>query len=148
MSYSAPTKRRNSTIRPRRIKFWEEFASELDLLSSPADYPDWIFNYRDELIAKTSPELKKICRRLKDYGLDFKIKWPIVIDGKWKFADVYFPRQNTVLILGNPMSNMRPCGQLSYRAEFFKDRYRVVEVESLAELERKVETKQRENEEN
>lgn len=133
--------RRKSEIRPRKPQFWEEFAAELDIFDSSLDIPAWTFDYRDDLIRKISPELRKICRTLKDLGLRFKIKWPVEIDGKWKFADVFFPGQKTVLILGNPMANFRPCGQLSYRAEFFRDRYRVVEVETLEELQRKMEEK-------
>lgn len=53
------------------------------------------------------------------------------------------PRQRAVLILANPMSNLRPMGLDSYRAEFFKDRYRVIEVETLAELESKMLAKKR-----
>lgn len=83
--------------------------------------------------------MKKICRRLKEIGLSFKIKWPVEIDGKWKFADVYFPRQRTVLMVTNAMAiGCRPHWMLSDRAEFFKGRFRVVEVETLAELERKM----------
>lgn len=131
-------KRVKKSTRPR---FWEEFAAELDIFDSTLGLPAWTFDYRDDLIRKISPELKKICRRLKDMGLYFKIKWPVEIDGKWKFADVFFPRQRTVLIMVNPMNDFRPCCMLSDRAEFFRDRYRVVEVETLAELERKMRIK-------
>lgn len=127
--------------RSQKPEFWEEFAAELDIFDSTLGLPAWTFDYRDDLIRKISPELKKICRRLKDMGLYFKIKWPVEIDGKWKFADVFFPRQRTVLIMGNPMNDFRPCCMLSDRAEFFRDRYRVVEVETLAELERKMRIK-------
>lgn len=133
-------KRVKKSTRPR---FWEEFAAELDIFDSTLGLPAWTFDYRDDLIRKISPELKKICRRLKDMGLYFKIKWPVEIDGRWKFADVFFPRQRTVLIMGNPMNDFRPSCMLSDRAEFFRDRYRVVEVETLAELERKMQIKAR-----
>lgn len=133
---------KKSTICPRKPQFWEEFAAELDIFDSTLDVPSWIFDYRDDLIRKISPEMKKICRRLKEIGLTFKIKWPVEIDGMWKFADVYFPRQRTVLIVTNAMAlSGRPHWMRSDRAEFFKDRFRVVEVESLAELERKMLTK-------
>ena len=104
--------RRKSEIRPRKPQFWEEFAAELDIFDSSLDIPAWTFDYRDDLIRKIGPELKKICRKLKSLGLNFKIKWPVEIDGKWKFADV-----------------------------FFRDRFRIVEVETLAELERKMSIK-------
>lgn len=132
---------KNSQIQPRRTEFWEEFAAELDIFDSTMAIPSWTFDYRDDLIRKISPELKKPCRWLKSLGLTFKIKWPVEIDGKWKFADVFFPKQRTVLILANSLSNFRPMGLDSYRAEFFKDRFRVVEVETLDELKRKMEHK-------
>lgn len=137
--------RKNSDFRPKKPQFWEEFAAELDIFDSSMNIPQWTFNYRDDLIRKISPELKKICRRLKTLGLQFKIKWPLEIDGRWKFADVYFPRQCTVLMVTNAMAIAgRPMwSMLSDRAEFFKDRFRVVEVETLAELERKMERKAR-----
>lgn len=120
-------------------QFCLDFAAEIDLFDSNLAVPQWTFDYRDDLIRKISPELRKICHALKEIGLNFKIKWPVEIDGKWKFADVFFPKQRTVLMLTNAMAlGCRPHWMLSDRAEFFKDRFRVVEVESLAELERKM----------
>lgn len=122
--------------------FCEEFAVELDIFDSTLIVSAWIFGYRDDLIRKIGPELKKICRRLKSLGLIFKIKWPVEIDGKWKFADVFFPRQRTVLMVTNAMAlGSRPHWMLSDRAEFFRDRFRVVEVETVEELERKMQLK-------
>lgn len=124
--------------------FCEEFAAELDIFDSTLDIPAWTFDYRDDLIRKIGPELCKICRKLKCLGLNFKIKWPIEIDGKWKFADVFFPKQRTVLMVTNAMAiGYRPHWMLSDRAEFFADRFRVVEVETLVDLERKMRFKAR-----
>lgn len=94
--------------------FLADLATEFDIFDSTQSLPQWAFGYRDDLIRKIGPELKKICRKLKSLGLNFKIKWPVEIDGKWKFADV-----------------------------FFRDRFRIVEVETLAELERKMRLKAR-----
>lgn len=139
-------KRKQKEKKTSLTSFCEEFAAELDFFDSETDIPAWTFDYRDDLIRKISPELKKICRRLKGLGLNFKIKWPIEIDGKWKFADVFFPKQRTVLMLTNAMAVAgRPHWMLSDRAEFFKDRFRVVEVETLAELERKILNKKADN---
>ena len=119
-----------------------DLATELDIFDSTQSLPQWAFGYRDDLIRKIGPELKKICRKLKSLGLNFKIKWPVEIDGKWKFADVFFPKQRTVLMVTNAMAvGCRPHWMLSDRAEFFRDRFRVVEVETLAELERKMSIK-------
>lgn len=147
--YIIPTlngkKKRNKQEKKTRLTKFEQFcldfAAEIDIFSSQTAFPDWVFDYRDDLLRKISPELRKICYSLKQRGLVFKVKWPVEIDGKWKFADVFFPGQKTVLILANPMGNFRPCGLPSYRAEFFRDRYRVIEVETLEELQRKMEEK-------
>lgn len=135
-------KRKSKEKKNFLTSFCEEFAVELDIFDSPLDIPTWTFDYRDDLIRKISPELRKICRKLKTLGLNFKIKWPVEIDGRWKFADVLFPRQRTVLMVTNAMAlSCRPHWMLSDRAEFFRDRFRVVEVETLAELERKMQLK-------
>lgn len=136
----------NSKKKTSLVDFYEDFAPEIDLFDSNLSLPAWVFDYRDNLLRKISPEMKKICRDLKQRGLDFKIKWPVEIDGKWKFADVYFPRQRTVLMVTNAMAiGCRPHWALSDRAEFFKDRFRVVEVENLAELNRRIEQKKHEH---
>ena len=122
--------------------FLADLATELDIFDSTQSLSQWAFGYRDDLIRKIGPELKKICRKLKSLGLNFKIKWPVEIDGKWKFADVFFPKQRTVLMVTNAMAvGCRPHWMLSDRAEFFRDRFRIVEVETLAELERKMSIK-------
>lgn len=138
-------KRKNDKAKKNSTEnFYVEFANELDIFDSTLNVPSWTFDYRDDLIRKISPELRKICHALKEIGLNFKIKWPVEIDGKWKFADVFFPRQRTVLMLTNAMAvSGRPHWMLSERAEFFKDRFRVVEVESLAELKQKMKIKAR-----
>ena len=124
--------------------FLADLATKLDIFDSTQSMPQWAFGYRDDLIRKIGLELKKICRKLKSLGLNFKIKWPVEIDGKWKFADVFFPKQRTVLMVTNAMAvGCRPHWMLSDRAEFFRDRFRIVEVETLAELERKMQLKAR-----
>lgn len=123
-------------------QFCIDFAAEIDLFDSNLGVPHWVFDYRDDNLRKISPELRRICYALKQLGLNFKIKWPIEVDGKWKFADVFFPKQRTVLMLTNAMAVAgRPHWMLSDRAEFFKDHFRVVEVETLAELEYKMQLK-------
>ncbi len=144
-----PKRRLSREKKAKKTKFelfFQNFAAEIDLFDSDLAIPEWVFDYRDDLIRKVSPELRKICQALKDRGLNFKIKWPVQIDGKWKFADVFFPRQRTVLIVANPMDLAgKPHWMLSERAEFFKDRFRVVEVETLDELRHKMEIKSRMN---
>lgn len=118
-------------------RFIEEFKIELDFFDFGRQIPSWVFDYRDDHIRKISSKQMVMYRYLKDKGIEFKIKWPVYIDGKWKFADVYIPSRKMVIIFSTPISNHRPAGLLSYRAEFFADRYKVVEVEDLAELKRR-----------
>jgi len=148
MCATAKPRRKTKSKAKKRAKltkideFCQNFAAEIDIFDSDLGVPAWVFDYRDDLIRKISPELRKICQRLKTLGLSFKIKWPVEIDGKWKFADVFFPRHRTVLMVTNTMSvAYRPHWMLSDRAEFFKDRFRVVEVETLEDLERKMDMK-------
>ena len=120
-----------------------DFAAEIDLFDSMETFPGWILNYRDDLLRKISPELRRICYALKQIGQPFKIKWPVKIDGKWKFADILLPQQRTVVIVVNPMElASKPHWMLSERSEFFKRRYHVIEVENLEELQHKMGYKQ------
>lgn len=118
-------KRVKSNKQTKFEQFCVDFAAEIDLFDSNLGVPRWVFDYP-----------------LKQLGLTFKIKWPVEINGKWKFADVLFPRHRTVITVANPMElSGRPHWMLSDRSEFFKDRYRVVEVETLEELQRKMDAK-------
>lgn len=135
-------KKRQKTSRvPAIERFIIDFASELDIMQSPTPFPEWVFCYRDDHIRKLSPETRRIARWLKELDLRFKMKWPIEIDGRWKYADFYFPRQKTVIIVANPMENFSPIGMSGERAQFFRDRFRVIEIENLADLERKMRMK-------
>lgn len=136
------TKRSNGRGISVMEQFIIDFAAELDIMQSAMPFPDWVFCYRDDHIRKLSPEIRKIARWLREMGLRFKMKWPIEIDGRWKFADFFFPRQRTVIIVANPMENFGPIGMSGERARFFRDRYRVIEIETLADLERKMRMKE------
>ena len=123
-------------------QFIIDFAEELDLFQTRMPFPDWVFCYRDDHIRKLTSETRKIAKRLKELGLRFKIRWPIEINGEWKYADFYFPKQKTVLMVTNAKAlGSRPHWMLSDRAEFFKSRFRVVEIENVRDLERKMEMK-------
>lgn len=134
-------KTKHKTVKSKRVGFYEEFAVELDLFDSTLSVPAWAFDYREDMIPKLTAETKRICRFVKELGLSFKIKWPIEINGRWKYADLYFPKQRTVIIVNNPVNDFRPCCMPSDRAEFFRERYRVVEIETLADLKHKMERK-------
>lgn len=107
--------------RKTRISVSEEFCQEMDLFSENQPFPDWIFDYREHRLSKISSKLIKFCRKLK-----FKILYPMQINGKWKFADVYVPKRKTVV-----MVTTRPhsVGWLTQRARFFADRCKVYELD-------------------
>lgn len=137
-----PKSARKSAKLTKIEQFCIDFAAELDLFDSDLGVPAWVFDYRDGQIRKTSREIRRIACKLREMGLRFKIKWPIEINGSWKFADFFFPRQKTVIIVSSMATNFRPMGLDSDRAEFFKERYRVVEIETYEDLQRKMRIKQ------
>lgn len=109
--------------------FFTEFAVETDILTAENSFPDWIYDFREELLTKLSPSMKKVCRNLKNLEVGFKIKYPVEIFGKWKFADIYIPKKKTVIIVTSSFKHQHhPCNVLPERAEFFKDRFRVIDL--------------------
>lgn len=56
----------------------------------------------------------------------FEVLYPVCIFGKWKFADVYIPRHKTVVMV---TTYPHSAGWLTQRASFFKDRFKVHELD-------------------
>ena len=109
--------------------FFMEFAGEIDLFCLETRFPEWIIQYREEILNKIGRNFRKICRELKDSGVKFYVKYPVEIDGKWKFADVYIPKSSTVVLLLNDKDMIgHPCNMKSEREQWFSDRFRVVGV--------------------
>lgn len=123
----------------RGSKFFTEFAEELDVFDSEREIPDWVFEYRENILSNLSYPLKRICRYLRDCREVFKIKYPIHANGKWKYADVYLPNKNMIIFLGNKYSKRR-FPEMKKRSRLFKGRYRVFEVKDLMDLEDKLTT--------
>lgn len=106
-----------------------EFAEEIDLFCLETSFPEWIIQYREEILNKIGRDFRKICRKLKDSDIRFYIKYPVEIDGKWKFADVYIPKSSTVVLLLSDKDLIgHPCSMKSEREQWFSDRFRVVGV--------------------
>jgi len=122
-------KNRRYSNRPTKNDFFADFAAETDIFTAENAFPDWVYDFREDLISKLSPSMKKVCRNLKDLKVGFKIKYPVEIFGKWKFADVYIPSKKTVImVLSSYKHNYSPCNVLPERAEFFKDKFRVIDL--------------------
>lgn len=117
------TKRKKKRISIASI--YEDFCNEMDLFCE-TDYPDWVFDFRENHLSKMSSKLIKFCRKLKSSGVDFKILYPMNIFGKWKFADVYVPKRKTVVMV---TTMPHSAGWLTQRAQFFTDRCKVYELD-------------------
>ena len=112
----------------KREEFLNEFCNEIDLYSEYRKFPDWIDSYREELFGRLSNNFMKMCRILKDNHIEFKIKYPIEIDRKWKFADIYIPKRKTVIIMLHSQKEFcKPIWSTPERSIFFRDRMKVIE---------------------
>lgn len=114
------------TKNKRRVSIYEEFCVEMDLFSDNQPYPDWVFDFREQHLSKISSKLINFCRKLKSAKVEFKILYPMQIFGKWKFADVYIPKQKVVVII---TTYPHSAAWLTERARFFQDRCSVYELD-------------------
>ncbi|HBG40949.1 MAG TPA: hypothetical protein DDW85_06005 [Porphyromonadaceae bacterium] len=109
--------------------FFTQFAVETDIFLEKNPYPDWVFDYREGQLMKLSPNLKKVCRNLKALNVEFKIKYPVKIFDKWKFADIFIPSKKTVIVLLSSYKEFKEvCCKTPDRVKFFEDRFCVVEM--------------------
>lgn len=83
----------------KKESFYNEFATELDLFSLYVSFPDWIYDFREKILFKIGKKFRVLCQNLKDAGVKFYIKYPIETDGQWKFADIYIPDSDLVVLL-------------------------------------------------
>ena len=110
--------------------FLEEFSCEADIFDSKTSFPDWIYSYREEILCKITPPFRKLCRTLKDTGYDFKVKYPIEVGGRWKFADIFIPAIGLVVLLtGSHELAGLTCVSKTDRELFFSERYNTLAVE-------------------
>lgn len=129
-TYTEPKRKsKNRSKVSTKLDFFTEFAVETDIFTDERLFPDWIFYFREEHLTKLSNPMKKLCRNLKSLGVEFKIKYPIKILDKWKFADIYIPKTKTViLVLSSYKEDFRPIGVTPDRSLFFKDMFKVIEL--------------------
>lgn len=135
MSYRFNTKRQAKKFKHKNNKltvkesFFMEFAEEIDLLSTENAFPDWVYRFREERLGSIEKNFRRMCRKLKDLGVKFFIHYPIEIGGKWKFADVYLPKRDTiVLLLGFSSGICSPCNVRNDREKWFSQYCRVVSI--------------------
>lgn len=79
--------------------------------------------------SRIGKNFRLMCQILKDEGFDFKIKYPVENDGRWKFADAYLPKYNVCVLLMNEMAYIGlPCWSKSDRELFFEEKCSVIAV--------------------
>lgn len=113
----------------KKESFFVEFAEEIDLFSLQKSFPEWVYDYREDILNRVRKEFRVMCQHLKDAGIKFYMKYPIEIDGKWKFADVFIPDKRLVVLLLNDVEMIGlPCHSKTNRELWFSDRYKTVGV--------------------
>lgn len=123
------SKRYNQMLLEQRLRFRDEFCVELDIFDSEVKFPEWIYEFREPLLDKVSKPLKQLARLLKDCGVNFKMKWPLEIDGKWKFADIYIPGKDMVVTVTSKADYLRPSLFMNEKAEFFSRSHNVCQLD-------------------
>lgn len=114
------------TPKKRRKTIVEEFCVELDIFSEGDACPEWVYRFRENLIRGLRSELVRTCRQLKSHGIELKILQPIGIGDKWKYADIYIPKYDTVVMV---TTKPHPAGWLTERARFFTPLCKVYELD-------------------
>lgn len=112
-----------------RESFFLEFASEIDIFSREEHFPDWVLRFREEILCKIGKNFRKICHSLKSRGIEFLIKFPVEIEGKWRFADFYFPKLGLVAVILSVKDTMyHPCCMETDKERWFAMKYRVIAI--------------------
>lgn len=113
----------------KKESFFMEFAAEIDLFPLSVSFPEWIYDYREDILNRVRSEFRVMCQILKDAGIKFYVKYLVEIDGKWKFADVYIPERRMVILIINDYETIGlPCHSKTNRELWFGDRFKTVAV--------------------
>ena len=121
-------KSRIKRISPTLERFLDEYAPQICLDGMEYDLPDWVFDYREEQIRRIGKNGKALYQRLKDIGVDFKVKYPVERSGRWKFADAYLPNEGLYILLMNSRETYMPACSMYDRAVFFGGRDKCLEI--------------------
>lgn len=113
----------------KKESFFIEFAEEIDLFSLQKTFPEWIYDYREDILNRVRKDFRVMCQHLKDAGIKFYMKYPIEIDGKWKFADIFIPEKKLVILLLSDVDTIGlPCHSKTNREIWFSDRFRTLGI--------------------
>ena len=120
--------RRKSKMTKNEL-FLCEFAQEIDLFPLQESFPEWVYDYRDAILRKLRGDFRVLCRKLRESGISFFAKYPIEIEGKWKFADVFIPESRLVVLLLNESELIGlPCHSFTERERWFRREYKTLGV--------------------
>lgn len=107
--------------------FLAKFEEELDISGEDRTLPGRIPYIREKLARIASKNFVKICQDLRDAGVRYKLRYPIEINDRWKFADIYIPDINAVVLYVNDNSTYEGAYERSLRrAPFFEKKYHVL----------------------
>lgn len=110
-------------------ELFKDFAEEIALTSNREKFPEWVHDYREQSLTKQGRNFLQLCHVLKDGGVNFKVKFPLQIDGKWKFADILIPQSHIVILLiQNHETIGLPCHSKTDRELLFGDRFRTLAI--------------------
>ena len=117
--------------RPTRLDlFLEDFAPNIDLFDLQDSFPTWVYDVREDLLRKITRDFRFVCDVLAELEVDFKVKYPIEIDGKYKFADFYIEKSRTVILLISDFDRINvPIGMRTWKERWFAQMYNVVAVD-------------------
>lgn len=128
----AHARTRKQRILCSRSTFYDEFAAQIDLMPLETSFPDWIYKFREERLRKMGTSLRKACQSLKTIEEEFLIFYPIQIDGSWKYADIFVPKHNLVILLrGYKETVGLPCFSKTNRELWFGKTFDVLPIESF-----------------
>lgn len=108
----------------RAVDVYGEFFEQAYIPHEEDKFPKWYIDRRQELLDHLKyPEISVI-RRLKCRGIKFFIKYPVEIDGKWKFLDIFVPENKIAVIVDSGQKQE----ELNEKWDFFSQRFKVFEL--------------------
>ena len=119
----------NQDVKPVvKSGFYEEFCEELDIFTDENKHPEWVYRFREDILSKLSPTVRRVSRTLHG-RVNFKIMYPVEINGKYKFADIYIPHLNTVIVcLSSHKEFGNICCKTPEKTNYFSEKFNVIEV--------------------
>lgn len=130
--YNATQVYAHTRKRERRMsrlnKFYDDYATEIDIISDCKSFPEWIYKFREEILQRIPKSFMNLCETLKNHGVNYKIKYPILIDEKYKFADIYLTDYKIVIVcLNSQLEFSKPICSIPEKTKFFSKSYKVIE---------------------